>query len=305
MRDLVCDNNNYKSAYIAILGLPNAGKSTLLNALVEKELCITSDRPQTTRNSILGIRHSDNYQMLFLDTPGWHQGKLKIDNFFRNQVEQSISDADLILFVIDARHPKEYKNREFLELLTKKSSKPVILVLTKIDSIKQSSLIALMQNLHSEFTKVKELIPVSAQENQNVKNLINLLLDNMQPGPPYYPPEYFTDKSTSFLLGEFTREYLFRNLDQEVPFSCATVIEEFDESETRINAQISIYVERKGQKLILLGPSGALIREIKSKTIQKARKFFKKKVDLQIWVKVKAKWRQDSTILSQIGYKLG
>ena len=178
------DSSNYKSAYIAILGLPNAGKSTLLNALVEKELCITSDRPQTTRNSILGIRHSENYQMLFLDTPGWHQGKLKIDKFFRNQVEQSISDADLILFVIDARHPKEYKNREFLEFLTTKSTKPVILVLTKIDTIKQSSLIALMQNLHTEFNKVKELIPVSAQENQNVENLTNLLLDNMQPGPP-------------------------------------------------------------------------------------------------------------------------
>lgn len=304
MSDLVCEDN-YKSAYIAILGLPNAGKSTLLNALVEKELCITSDRPQTTRNSILGIRHSKNYQMLFLDTPGWHQGKLKIDNFFRNQVEQSLSDADFILFVVDARHPKEYKNREFLEFLTRNNHKPIILVLTKIDAIKQTALIQLMQKLHAEFTTVKELIPVSAQENQNIENLINLILDNMKSGPPYYPPEYFTDKSTSFLLGEFTREYLFRNLEQEVPFSCATVVEEFDENETRIDAQISIYVERKGQKLILLGPSGALIREIKSKTIQKARKFFKKKVNLQIWVKVKAKWRQDAAILSQIGYKLG
>ena len=297
--------DNYKSAYIAILGLPNAGKSTLLNSLVEKELCITSERPQTTRNSILGIRHSENYQMLFLDTPGWHQGKLKIDHFFRHQVEQSITDADFILFVIDARHPKGQKNREFLEFLTKKSSKPVILVLTKIDSIKQSTLIPLMHNLHSEFNEIKELIPVSAQENQNIEPLINLLLDNMKPGPPYYPPECFTDKSTSFLLGEFTREYLFRNLEQEVPFSCATVVEEFKENEKQIEAQISIYVERKGQKLILLGPAGALIREIKSRTIQKARKFFKKKINLQIWVKVKAKWRQDATILSQIGYKLG
>tara|TARA_Y100000589_G_scaffold18695_1_gene15496 strand:- start:1299 stop:2204 length:906 start_codon:yes stop_codon:yes gene_type:complete len=301
----MCTYENYKSAYVAILGLPNAGKSTLLNSLVEKELCITSERPQTTRNSILGIRHSEHYQMLFLDTPGWHQGKLKIDHFFRNQVEQSILDADLILFVIDARHPKIEKNRKFLEFLTNKSKKTIILVLTKIDTVKQSALIEIMHNLHSEFKKIKELIPVSAQKPQNIDCLVDLLLDNMSSGPPYYPPDCFTDKSTSFLLGEFAREYLFRNLDQEVPFSCATVVEEFKESENQIEAQISIYVERKGQKLILLGPAGALIREIKSKTIQKARKFFKKKISLQIWVKVKAKWRQDATILSQIGYKLG
>lgn len=297
-------NENYKSAFIAILGLPNAGKSTLLNALIQKELCITSDRPQTTRNSILGIRHNENYQMLFLDTPGWHQGKLRIDHFFRQQVEQSIHDADLILYVIDARHSKEYKNQEFLNWLLNKTRKPVLLVLTKIDSIKQSTLIPLMQKWHSDHSTITDLIPVSARDNNNIDELLNLILDHMEIGPPYYPPESFTDKSVSFLLGEFVREFLFRNLDQEVPFASATVVEEFSENEREISAQISIYVERKGQKLILLGTEGSLIREIKSQTIQKARKFFGKKISLQLWIKVKPKWRQDRAILSQIGYKL-
>lgn len=297
-------SEHYKSAYIAILGLPNAGKSTLLNALIQKELCITSDRPQTTRNSILGIRHEEDYQMLFLDTPGWHQGKLKIDRFFRQQVEQSIKDADLIIYVVDARHSKKFKNEQFLNLLLQKTNKPVFLVLTKIDSIKQSTLIPLMQQWHTEFERVADLIPVSAKENNNIEQLLQLILDNMEVGPPYYPPENFTNKSTSFLIGEFVREGLFRNLDQEVPFATATVVEEYSENEREISAQISIYVERKGQRLILLGTGGSLMREIKSQTIRKARKFFGKKISLDLWIKVKPKWRQDSGILSQIGYKL-
>lgn len=297
-------SEDYKSAYIAILGLPNAGKSTLLNALIQKELCITSDRPQTTRNSILGIRHEEDYQMLFLDTPGWHQGKLKLDRFFRQQVEQSIKDADLIIYVVDARHSKPFKNEQFLSLLLQKTNKPVFLVLTKIDSIKQSILIPLMQQWHTKFDQIADLIPVSAKENNNIEPLLKLILNNMEVGPPYYPPEDFTNKSTSFLLGEFVREGLFRNLEQEVPFATATVVEDYSETEREISAQISIYVERKGQRLILLGTGGSLMREIKSQTIRKARKFFGKKISLDLWIKVKPKWRQDSGILSQIGYKL-
>jgi len=293
---------SFHSAYIALLGLPNAGKSTLLNAMVQKELCIVSDRPQTTRNQILGIRHEKDHQFLFLDTPGWYTGKLKLDQFFRKQVRLSIKDADLVCFLIDANKKGLKANQEYYKIVSEQE-RPIFLIINKIDCMKQAELIPYLGEIEKNFPGAKEYIPVSALEQNNTEHLVEVLKSYTPEGPPYFPEEMITDKSPAFLISEFVREALFQELYQEVPFSIAVVVEDLDEYEKSIEARCSIYVETKGQKLILLGSKGELIRKIKGNCNKRVRRYFSKKAKIDLWIKVKKGWRQDSTVLSQIGYK--
>ncbi|MCJ8346049.1 GTPase Era [bacterium] len=294
----------FRSGYIAIIGLPNAGKSTLLNRLLGKELCIISNKPQTTRNSILGIRHIDDHQMIFIDSPGWYEGKLKVDQFYREQVTQTIQDADIVVFVLDGTEPQFKQNKNLINLVRSSKNKEIILVFNKIDKLKQAKMIPLLSQINEDHPDLAEIIPCSAKDGHNVDVLLEILKGKLPEGPELYPEEMYTDKSPSFLMSEFLREAYIKYLDEELPFVLAVVIEDFKDLETRMEFRVSVYVERAGQKAILIGHSGALIHQIKKDSIIRARKFFSKKVVLDLWIKVKPNWRQSESILSQIGYKI-
>ncbi len=294
---------NFQSGYISILGLPNVGKSTLMNQLINRNLSIVTAKPQTTRNRILGIRSDENFQMLFLDTPGWYQGKLKLDGFYRSEVLSAVGDADLALFLVDGRKPRLKQNQSFFQEILRHSKIPVLILISKIDLLKQSALIPLLDSMPKEFSGAAAYVPVSSNAGPNLETLEECILEKLPEGPQFFPEEQITDKSKPFLLAEFLREAYFEHLDEEIPFGIATVVEDYSESERSIQARVCVYVERPGQKQILVGAGGDLIHTIKAKTSMRARRFFGKKVTLDLWIKVKKNWRQNAMLLNQIGYK--
>jgi GTP-binding protein Era len=294
---------NYKSGFIAIVGLPNAGKSTLLNHILGKQLAIVSNKPQTTRNRILGIRTTEESQMLFMDTPGWYKGEMKIDKFFRSEVQSSLSDADMVIYVVDCTKPNPRQNRDFYNLVRTSTRKPVLLIANKIDRMKQAKMIPVISSLSEYYGDAEEIIPLSAKTGDNASELVPLIEKYLPDGPRFYPGETYTDRSVPFLLSEFVRESLIQFLEQELPFSIAVVVEDFIEEETKLLARISIYVERDGQKRIVVGTDGSNIKKAKGFSEMRGRRFFGKKVFLELRVKVKANWRQNDNILGRIGYK--
>lgn len=294
---------SFKSGYIAIVGLPNAGKSTLLNAFLEKSLAITSSKPQTTRNQILGILHLPNAQLLFLDTPGWYEGKLKLDQHFRQEIRSALEDADLVLFLLDGKKPRWRESIPFFETVKSSVKVPVILLVTKVDIVKQTGLIALLSDLPEVMKEASEIVPISSRNAVNIPQLQELILNNLEEGPPFFPEESFTDRPTSFLLCEFVRESYIDLLDEELPFVMAVACESLDDAERHISASLFVFVERSSQKAILLGESGIMLKEVKRRTCIRARKFFSKKVFLDVWIKVKRNWRRDSAVLQKLGYQ--
>jgi GTP-binding protein Era len=292
----------FHSAYIAITGLPNAGKSTLLNSLIGSNLAIISDKPQTTRNKILGIRTTEKNQMLFIDTPGWYEGKLKIDAFFRSEVRSSLADADIVLFLIDGQRPSIEQNQKLYQSIKQNSKIPIILVLCKMDALNQQQIIPLLHDLPQKFSGFEAIVPVSGKTAANVDELLEVIEPLMPEGPAFYPEDSLTDKSVPFLISEFVREAYLSFLQEELPFSIATVVEDFQDRESSLFARVAVYVERKSQKLILIGSGGDIINSVKAYSSMRARKFLGKKVNLEIWIKVKPNWRRNTSILNQIGY---
>ena len=268
---------SFQSGYISILGLPNSGKSTLMNQLLSQNLSIVSAKPQTTRNRILGIRSDKNFQMLFLDTPGWYQGRLKLDGFYRSEVLSAVGDADVALFLVDGKNPRLKQNQSFFKEILRHSSVPVLILISKIDLLKQSALIPLLSSMPETFDGAAAYVPVSAKAGTNLETLETCILEILPEGPQFFPEEQITDRSKPFLLAEFLREAYFEHLNEEIPFGIATVVEEYAEGERSIQAKICVYVERRSQKQILLGAEGDLIHTVKAKTCMRGRRFFEKK----------------------------
>lgn len=294
---------SFKSGYIAIVGLPNAGKSTLLNSFLDRSLAIISSKPQTTRNQILGILHQENSQCLFLDTPGWYDGKLKLDKCFRQEIRSALSDADLILFLLDGRKPRWRESIPFFEMVQSSTNVPVMLLISKIDLLKQASMISLLSDLPAKMQEASEIVPFSAKNAVNIQKLLDLILGYLREGPPFFPTESYTDRPNSFLMCEFLRESYIDLLDEELPFSMAVACESLEEGERKIQVSLQVFVERPTQKAILLGESGIMLKEVKRRTCIRARKFFSKKVFLDVWIKVKRNWRRDSAVLQKLGYQ--
>ncbi len=293
---------SHRSAYVAIVGLPNAGKSTLLNRFLGQDLAIMSPKPQTTRNQIVGVLNRENTQLIFLDTPGFYEGRMKVDGFYRQEIRKSLEDADIILLVIDGRKPGLGRGREFFRtVLEGARDKPVIIVLNKLDALKQSTLIPLLGELPERFTGAREFVPVSARDGQNLEELLKVMDTFVEEGPQFYPEEMITDRDNGFLIAEFVREALFIQNEEEVPFAVAVAVDRLEEMESRIEAEVLIYVEREGQKAILIGEGGQALKSANARASMRARRFFGRKVQLTLWIKVKPGWRQNERILKQVG----
>jgi GTPase len=291
-----------RCGYIAIVGRPNVGKSTLLNKILGQKISITANKPQTTRHKILGVKTKDNVQAIYVDTPGFHLGqKRALNRFMLKAISNGVADVDLIIFVVEKFG--WYEGEDMLLENMAKHQVPIILVLNKVDQIKQKNdLLPHIQMLNKKFA-FTDIIPISAQKGKNVEQL-EAIVAKLLPNKPFeFPEEQITDRSERFLITEIIREKLTRLLGQEIPHQLTVEIEKFSDEEKITKIGAIIYVERPGQKKIVIGDKGEKLKEVGTKARLDIEKLLDKKVFLQLWVKVKSGWSDDERLLTSMGYK--
>ena len=283
-----------KSGFVSLVGRPNAGKSTLLNRLVGTKLAIVSDKPQTTRNRILGVRNYDDGQVVFVDTPGIHKPLHRLNVRMVHAAMESIRDVDLVVLVVDASERTGGGDR-FM------AHGPAILVLNKIDLIPREKLLPRIDAWSREHA-FAEIVPVSAATGENVERLEGAILQHLSEGEPLYPPDYLTDRPERFFVAELVREQVLRHTHAELPFSTAVVVDRFEEPDANgiMRLYCSILVERASQKAIVVGRAGEMIKRIGTAAREELERFFDARVYLDLHVKVKAEWREDERLLDDL-----
>jgi GTP-binding protein Era len=296
-----------KSGFVSLIGRPNAGKSTLLNRLVGTKLAIVSDKPQTTRNRILGVKNYPDAQVVFLDTPGIHRPLHRMNVRMVDAALDTIREVDVLGVVVDVTEPPGKGDRFVLDLV-KNAAAPVFLILNKIDLIKKSKLLPIMQK-YSELGSFAEIVPVSAGTGDNVDRLERAIIDRLPEGEPRYPADYLTDQPERFFASEIVREKLLQFTHAEIPFSSAVIVDRFEEppedgdKKGLLALYCTIVVERESQKPIILGRGGDMIKRIGIAAREDLERFFDTKVFLDLHVRVKSEWREDETVLNDIGVK--
>jgi GTP-binding protein Era len=288
-----------KCGYVALIGRPNVGKSTLLNTVVGEKIAIVTEKPQTTRNRIIGIKNLAHAQIIFVDTPGIHRPRHKLGEFMVKEAHQAMDMVDLIVFMVNPVNPSETEF-SIIEKL-KKLNKPVILAINKIDTISKQSLLPLI-DLYKDLHSFKEIIPISALKNDGVERLLERIISYLPDSAKLYPEDMLTDQAERFMVGEFIREKIMKYTYDEIPYSVAVEIEKWDEKEKLIHIGANIYVEREGQKIIIIGKKGERLKKIAQEARLDIEKFLGTKVFLEVWVKVRKKWRQRDIILKSLGY---
>ncbi|TBR43420.1 GTPase Era [Marinomonas agarivorans] len=290
------------SGYIAIVGRPNVGKSTLMNHILGQKLSITSRKPQTTRQQILGVKTEGQTQAIYVDTPGLHLGETKAINRFMNKTAASaLVDVDIVLFVIDAE--RWTQEDESVLLKVKQASCPVILVVNKVDKlVEKDELLPKLSEL-SDKMNFAQIVPISALRGKNLDRLENLIEGMLPEGEQFYPEDQITDRSSRFLAAEIVREKITRQLGQEVPYEVAVQVEEFSYEGSTLHISALILVERNGQKRIIIGEKGEKIKLIGKESRIDMENLFQYKVMLNLWVKVRSGWSDDERALASLGYQ--
>lgn len=289
-----------KSGFVNIIGNPNVGKSTLMNALVGEKLCIVTSKAQTTRHRIMGIVNGDDYQIVFSDTPGILKPNYRLQQSMMNFVDDAIGDADVILYVTDTVE-KADKNEEYVAKLQKLEC-PIIVVINKIDVSTQEQVTELMDYWKNQLPKAV-IYPASAKERFNLDNILDEVLKNLPVAPPWYDRDVFTDRNLRFFASEIIRENILLNYEQEIPYCCEVAVEEFKEGAERYDIRAVIYVMRDSQKGILIGKGGASLKKLGTKSRIEMEEFFQKKVFLSLFVKVDDGWRESRRELKRFGYE--
>ena len=290
-----------RCGYVAIVGRPNVGKSTLLNHILGQKISITSRKPQTTRNAVVGIKTEGDVQIIFVDTPGMHLGQQKAINRYMNKAATSaMKDVDVVVFVID-RFIWTEEDEAVAEKLQHLNC-PVILAVNKVDQIDdKETLLPHLQTLSEKLT-VAEIVPMSALRNTNLDRLEQLITERLPQGIHMYPEDQITDRSSRFMAAEIVREKITRQLGDELPYEMAVEIEEFKQEGNLLNISALILVERDGQKKILIGDKGSRIKLIGTEARGDMEKLFEMKIMLKLWVKVKSGWSDDERALRSLGY---
>ncbi len=295
----------HKSGFINIIGRPNVGKSTLMNALVGERMSIITSKPQTTRHRIIGILSGTDYQMVFSDTPGIVVNPgYKMHEAMNRFVASTFEDADIMLFVTDIYDDYEEDGPTVQRL--KRLNVPLFLIINKMDLATEKQLVEQIQKWN-QWIPFKETIPISALYKKNTQKLFELILANIPEGPVYYPKDQLTDKSERFFVSEIIREKILQQYKKEVPYSCEVVVNSFKEGSTNkgenlIRIEAYIYVNRKSQKPIIIGKNGVAIKKLGIEARKEIEQFLEKKVYLELFVKVKENWRNDEQILKHFGY---
>jgi len=290
-----------RCGFIAIIGKPNVGKSTLLNYLIGQKLSITSRKPQTTRHRLLGIKTVDNTQMIFVDTPGMHSGQNKAINRYMNKTVQSvIHDVDLILFMVDRMKWNEEDDLVLEQL--KHCKTPVFLLLNKVDLVEDKEiLLPYLEELGGQYS-FAEIFPVSALREHNIESLENVIARYLPANPFMYPEEQLTDRNARFLASEFIREKITRQVGDELPYEVTVEIEEFQQEGSVIHISALILVEKGSQKRIIIGEKGSRLKLIGTEARKDLEELLGEKVMLNLWVKVKSGWSDDERALKSLGY---
>lgn len=288
-----------KAGFVNIIGNPNVGKSTLMNALVGEKLSIVTAKAQTTRHRIMGIVNGDDYQIVFSDTPGILKPNYMLQESMMDFVETAIGDADIILYVTDVVEKMD-KNIEYINKLNQVEC-PVIIAINKIDETKQEKIIELVEKWHATVPKA-EILPISALNKFNVDVLLGRLVELLPKQHAWYDRDVFTDKSMRFFASEIIREKILLNYNKEIPYCTEVVIEEFKESEEIYNISAIINVIRESQKGIIIGPKGLALKRVGTQARRDMEKFFEKKVFLKMFVKVNPNWRESKKELKKFGY---
>ena len=290
----------HRAGFVNIIGNPNVGKSTLMNALVGEKLSIVTAKAQTTRHRIMGIVNGEAYQIVYSDTPGILKPKYRLQESMMNFVETAIGDADTILYVTDTVEQPD-KNDEWVEKLQRLEC-PVILVINKIDISTQEKVVELMRWWQEKLPKAT-IFPASAQEKFNLDSIFEAIVASLPVAPPWYDKDVFTDRTLRFFASEIIREKIFLNYSQEIPYSCEVVIEQFKEGEERYEISAVIYVERETQKGIIIGKGGTALKKVGTQARLDMEDFFQKKIYLNLFVKTDDGWRQSKKELKRFGYE--
>ena len=288
-----------KAGFVNIIGNPNVGKSTLMNALVGEKLSIVTAKAQTTRHRIMGIVNGDDYQIVFSDTPGILKPNYMLQESMMDFVETAIGDADIILYVTDVIEKMD-KNIEYIEKLNKVEC-PVIIAINKIDETKQEKVVELVEKWHATVPKA-EILPISALNKFNVNVLLSRLVELLPQQHAWYDRDVFTDKSMRFFASEIIREKILLNYNKEIPYCTEVVIDAFEENEEIYNISAIINVIRESQKGIIIGPKGLALKRVGTQARRDMEKFFEKKVFLKMFVKVNPDWRESKKELKKFGY---
>ena len=296
---------NHRTGFAALVGRPNVGKSTLMNGMVGEKISIMSDRPQTTRNRIMGILSTDRAQIMFLDTPGIHKPMHKLGEYMNQAAIGALNQVDVVLFVVDASEKKGAGEKFIIEHL-KKVNTPVLLVINKIDKLDdKSKLLGIMQSYKDDL-QFAAVIPISALQQDGFADLEEEIVRHLPEGPSIFPEDELTDQPMRVIAGEIIREKVLRNTHDEVPHAIAVEVDEYKE---RVNGSVfiraTIFVERESQKGIVIGAKGSLLKKIGQEARHDIETLTGCSVFLDLWVKVQADWRNKSKLLKELGYKEG
>lgn len=292
----------HKSGFIAIIGRPNVGKSTLLNRIVGQKVAIMSDKAQTTRNKIQGIYTTQQAQLIFIDTPGIHKPKHRLGDFMVETAYSALREVDETLFMISADQ-KRGKGDDFIIERLKEMQNPVYLVINKIDKIHPDDLLGIIEDYSQQMT-FKEIIPISATEGNNFDHLMDVLVEQMPVGPQYFPEDQVTDHPEYFIVSELIREKILQLTREEIPHSVAVIVDSMKRDENdKVHIQATIVVERDSQKGIIIGKGGKMLKQVGIKARQDIEHLLDDKVYLELWVKVQKDWRDKKLYLQDFGYR--
>ncbi|MGM0215212.1 GTPase Era [Enterococcus sp. AZ109] len=292
----------HKSGFVAIVGRPNVGKSTLLNRIVGQKIAIMSDKAQTTRNKIQGVYTTDEAQLVFIDTPGIHKPKHRLGDYMVEAAYSALREVDAIMFMISADQKRGPGDNFILERL-KNQKVPVYLLINKIDKIHPDELFSIIDD-YRQVMEFKEIIPISATEGNNVEHMMDILVEQMPEGPQYFPEDQVTDHPEYFIVSELIREKLLQLTRDEVPHSVAVVTDSMKRDENdKVHIQATIIVERTSQKGIVIGKGGKMLKTVGTQARKDIERLLGDKVFLELWVKVQKDWRDKKTYLQDYGYR--
>jgi len=295
-------SERFVSGFVSILGRPNAGKSTLLNALVGTKIAIVADKPQTTRATIQGVLTLPDAQVVFLDTPGIHKADSPFNKRMMDMVRAALDERDLLLYVADATHTPAEPDRQAVGLV-KKANTPAILVANKIDAIKHKQELLPVLDQYRALYDFAEFIPVSALHGEGMERLRQAILEHLPEGPAYFPADHFTDQPERFLAAELIREKILQLTRQEVPHSVAVVIDKWEETPHLTRVLAGVYVEREGQKGIIIGARGSMLKQVGTLAREEMEHLLGRKIFLEMHVRVRANWRENPAFLNALDWR--
>ena len=295
-------DNKFRSGFVAIIGRPNVGKSTLLNSIVGQKIAITSPKPQTTRNRILGIQNLDNAQILVVDTPGIHEARSPLNRYMVDQARAACLDVDVVLWLVEADRPVD--RDPMIPKLLEKSKRPVLLVINKIDKVAKEQLLPII-DAYRQICPFASILPISAIKGDGVQQLMKELPGLLPEGPQYFPDDQLTDVPERFIVAEMIREQILMRTKDEVPYGVAVLVERFQENPARnmVGIDAVINVERDSQKRILVGKGGSMVRQIGQSSRKEIERMLGVKVHLELFVRVQKNWTQSGRMMKEFGYE--